>query len=165
MIAEQTPLTTIDNLYNEETDLLLQRVVAATPEQIWRGFTNPELLKQWFAPLPWTVSDVEIDVRPGGRNFFVMQSPEGEQFPNEGTYLQVIENRRLVVTSCLTKNFRPSAQPFFTAVIDIEVTPEGTRYSALAMHKDAADRDAHAQMGFHEGWGQCLDQLIELVNR
>src|SRR5512147_2479891 len=65
-------------------DLVLDRVVPAPRAKIWRGWSEPALLKQWFAPLPWTVTDAEIDLRPGGLFRFVMQSPEGQSFPNTG---------------------------------------------------------------------------------
>ena len=47
-------------------DLLLDREVAPSAEALWRGWTDPELLKQWFCPLPWRVTEAEIDLRPGG---------------------------------------------------------------------------------------------------
>ena len=47
-----------------------------------------------------------------------------------------------------------------TAVISIEPAEHGTRYSALAMHGDAETRERHAEMGFYDGWGTALDQLV-----
>ena len=51
----------------------------------------------------------------------------------------------------------------FTAVISLEAHGTGTKYTAKAMHKDEADRQKHDEMGFHVGWGICLDQLVALV--
>jgi len=42
---------------------------------------------------------------------------------------------------------------------------EGTKYTAIALHKDEADRKKHENMGFHTGWGQCLDQLVALAKK
>ena len=55
----------------------------------------------WFAPKPWTVSDCEMDLRPGGIFRFVLRSPEGEEFPNVGCYLEIVPNERLVWTDAL----------------------------------------------------------------
>lgn len=60
--------------------LVLRRVLDATPEKIWKAWTTPELLRQWFAPKPWTISDVQLDPRPGGVFNFVMHGPDGERF-------------------------------------------------------------------------------------
>ena len=58
----------------------------------------PTLLKQWFAPLPYTTPVAELDVRPGGSAFIVMRGPDGKDLPNRGVYLEVVPNERLVST-------------------------------------------------------------------
>ncbi len=146
-----------------ELDLVLERVVDAPRELIWRAWTQPEHLKKWFAPVPWTTVDCEIDLRPGGIFRTVMRSPEGQDFPNVGCFLEIVENERLVWTDALAPGYRPALKSFFTAIITLEDHGAGTRYTARALHKDDADRKTHEDMGFHEGWSQCLDQLLDLV--
>lgn len=159
---------------NPELDLVLERVVAVPRELVWRAWTTPEHLVKWFTPVPWKTIDCEIDLRPGGIFRTVMQSPEGEEFPGSGCYLEVIEHRRLTWTSALEPGFRPVVPPeappetcgvfAFTAVISLEDAPGGgTRYTALAKHASPAQRKAHEDMGFHNGWGAALDQLVALV--
>jgi uncharacterized protein YndB with AHSA1/START domain len=142
-------------------DLVLQRTVDVPPELVWEAWTKAEHLRQWFAPRPWTVTECEIDLRPGGMFRFVMRSPEGEEFPNMGCYLEVTPRERLVWTDALLPGYRPSPEPFFTAIVTIEPTSEGTRYTAVAVHRDEENRKKHEEMGFHEGWGQVLDQMVE----
>lgn len=146
-----------------ELDLVLERIVPVPPDLVWKAWTEPEHLKQWFVPKPWTIAEVELDLRPGGVFRTVMQSPEGERFDNPGCYLEVVEGKRLVFTDALQPGFRPSRDPFFTAVVTIEPHGEGTRYVAVAMHRDAEGRLKHEDMGFHDGWGTCLDQMVELI--
>ena len=64
--------------FDPERDLFLARDVAASPEALWRGWTEPDLLKQWFCPKPWRVTDAEIDLRPGGIFRAAMAGPNGE---------------------------------------------------------------------------------------
>lgn len=142
-------------------DLVLERVVDVPPELVWAAWTRPEHLVKWFTPRPWTTVDCEIDLRPGGIFRTVMRSPEGEDHPNVGCYLEVVENQRLVFTDALGPGWRPNPASFMTAVIAIEPHGKGTKYTAIALHKDAADRGKHEEMGFHEGWGKALDQLVE----
>ncbi len=142
-------------------DLVLTRVVDVPRQLVWKAWTDPALVVKWFAPAPWTTVDCEIDLRPAGIFRTVMRSPEGQEFPNVGCYLELVENERLVWTDALQPGFRPSEKPFFTAVITLEDAPGGgTRYTARAMHRNDADRATHEAMGYEVGWSQCLDQLV-----
>src|SRR5262249_22802221 len=88
-------------------DLVLERFVEVSPELVWMAWTQPEHLKKWFTPAPWTTVDCEIDLRPGGVFRTVMRSPEGKDFPNAGCYLEIVPNRKLVWTDALGAGFRP----------------------------------------------------------
>jgi uncharacterized protein YndB with AHSA1/START domain len=155
-----TPVTT-------DRELILTRLIATPREKLFQAWTRPELVVKWFAPRPWSTARAEMDVRPGGSSLVVMRSPEGQEFPNPGVYLEVVENERLVVTDAYTDAWTPSEKPFMTLVLTFEdeAGPSGpaTRYTARVLHWSAADREAHEKMGFHAGWGQCTDQLAELV--
>ena len=146
-----------------DRDLVLTRIIDAPPEKVYRAWTEPELLKQWFAPLPYTTSAVEIDVRAGGSSMIVMRSPEGVDMPNPGVYLEVVPNERIVATDAYTSAWEPSAKPFMTLILTFENQDGKTKYTAVARHWTVADREAHEKMGFHVGWGICTDQLAALV--
>jgi uncharacterized protein YndB with AHSA1/START domain len=144
-------------------DLVLTRVFDAPPAMVFRAWTEPELLKQWFAPRPYTTPVADLDVRPGGANLVVMRAPDGTEIPNPGVFLEVVENQRLVLTNAYTKAWEPSEKPFMTLIVTFEDLGGRTRYTALARHWSVADREAHERMGFHEGWGRCADQLGGVV--
>ena len=148
-------------------DLTLTRETSLPREAVWRALTEPELLKQWFCPKPWSVAECDLELWPGGRFYTVMQSPEGDQFPGEGCVLEVVENTILVWASHLLPGFRPKTpepEAFpFTAIIQLDSIEGGTRYSATLLHADAAGREKHAAMGFESGWGAAFDQLVELM--
>lgn len=148
----------------EGRDLILTRIFDAPREKVFAAWTDPELIKQWFAPRPWTTPKVETDVRPGGANLVVMRAPDGSEFPCHGVYLEVVKNERLVHTDAFTAAWEPSEKPFMTVVLTFEdLGSNKTKYTARVHHWSVADREAHETMGFHQGWPQCTEQLAALV--
>lgn len=158
----------LEIILDPKRDLKLERVVNVPRELVWRAWTTPEDVKKWFTPVPWRTVDCEIDLRPGGIFRTVMRSPEGKEFPGTGCYLEVVPNEKLVWTSALEPGFRPARQIpeafIFTAIILMEPSGAGTKYTAIAMHQDEEGAKKHSDMGFHDGWGKALDQLVEHVS-
>jgi uncharacterized protein YndB with AHSA1/START domain len=101
-----------------------------------------------------------------------MRSPEGQEFPSAGCYLEVVPNEKLVWTSALGPGYRPAIRAagtescdelYFTAIIVLEAQGTLTKYTAIAMHGDEATSKKHEEMGFYQGWGKVLDQLVALA--
>lgn len=154
-------------IIHPKLDLVLELEIDLTPEEIWKGWTTPDLLCKWFCPSPWKVTEAEVDLKPGGIFRFVMQSPEGQQFPNEGCILVAETYKKFVWTSALLSNFRPlppdSQAMLFTGEIYLQADGKKTKYTAIARHGNEDDFNKHAQMGFKEGWTACARQLETLM--
>jgi uncharacterized protein YndB with AHSA1/START domain len=154
----------------EGNDLVLERILDAPRELVWKAWTDPEHLKRWWAPRPYQTPEVEMELRPGGIFYTRMTGPDGFDFSGAGCFLEVVEGERIVWTSALGPGYRPNDSRAdcggfpFTAIVTLEDAGDGrTLYRAVAMHKDQADRDTHEKMGFHDGWGTCADQLGEVA--
>jgi uncharacterized protein YndB with AHSA1/START domain len=148
---------------NLERELTLTRIIDATPDKLFRAWTEPDLIVQWFTPPPYKTIAAEVDLRAGGSSLVVMQAPDGTEIPNRGIYLEVVKNERLVFTDAYTSAWVPSEKPFMTGILTFEEHEGKTKYTARVMHWTVADREAHEKMGFHEGWGIATDQLEALV--
>jgi len=155
---------------NPKLDLILERVVDVPRELVWKAWTTPEYLMKWFTPEPWKTVDCELNLRPGGLFRSVMRSPEGDEHENIGCYLEVVENERLVWTDALEQGYRPTNKPsdclvdfYFTAIISLEPHKNGTKYKVIALHGNEEGRKKHEEMGFHDGWGKALEQLVAFV--
>ena len=146
-------------------ELVLTRLIDAPRAKLFRCWTDPTLLKQWFAPKPYTTPVADVDLRIGGASWIVMRSPEGQEIPCPGTYLEIVPDKKLVFTDAYTGDWMPKAdgKPFMTVIITFEDEGERTRYTARVRHWTKQDYDTHVQMGFHQGWGQCADQLAALA--
>lgn len=141
-------------------DLHLHRILKAPRALVWRCWTEPELLKPWFCPVPHRTTHAVMDVRPGGQ-FLTVMEVDGQSHEGDGSYLHVDPGRALVFTDLLLSDWRPVAAPFlgFTAWLTIADHPEGTEYTVLARHRTPEDAERHEAMGFTRGWGTVADQL------
>lgn len=145
-------------------DLVISRLVRAPRAKLWRAWTEPELLKAWWCPRPWTTEVRAFDLRPGGAFHTFMQGPDGGTSDNPGCFLDVLPQSRIVFTSCLTGGWRPHAPWMaFTALISMADEGAATRYVAHVMHPDQATRDKHEGLGFFDGWNTGIDQLDALA--
>jgi uncharacterized protein YndB with AHSA1/START domain len=156
----------------QDTDLVLERTLDAPLALVWKAYTDPEHLKQWFAPKPYEISECELDLRPGGIFRIRMVGPDGFDtgHGNPGCVLEVAEGRKLVWTSALGPGYRPNeagegCESFpMTAIVTFADAGNGkTAYKAIALHRNMADKETHEKMGFHEGWGTVAGQLEEFA--
>lgn len=152
-------------------ELTLDIVIRAPKAAIWRCWTEPDLLKKWFCPKPWSVTEVDMDLRVGGLFRTKMQGPgpDGQIMTQDGpgVFLEVISQEKLVFTDAFTPGWIPVGKPFMVAeVILLDGPSDGTtHYIAKARHWNAEDYEAHEKMGFHEGWKAAADQLEVLAQQ
>jgi uncharacterized protein YndB with AHSA1/START domain len=145
-------------------ELVLTRLIDVPREKLWRCWTEPALLVQWFTPPPWKTTSAKVDVRAGGSSLVMMKGPEGQEMPHRGVYLEVVKNEKLVFTDAYTTAWEPAAKAFFTAILTFEDAGAGqTKYTARAVHWTQEDCEAHDKMGFHQGWGIATDQMTALA--
>ena len=146
---------------NHERELALARIIDATPEQVYRCWTTPELFPEWFCPKPWRAEATKMELWPGGAAITTMYGPDGEVFPNPGVYLEVTPNRKLVFTDAYTEGWVPTeGGGMMTAVLTFEPREEGkTLYTARCGHPTVEKLKQHEAMGFLEGWGAVAEQM------
>lgn len=161
----------IKDTLDPKLDLFMERSIDVPVELVWKAWTDAAQLKQWFTPAPWTTPECEIDLRPGGKFFTTIESPEGERMSLTGCYLEIEENRKLVWTDALGPEFRPSGEPnhcidhFFTATLLLASENGGTKYTVIIRHADEEACRKHAERGFPGGWDEALKQLVAMVKK
>lgn len=151
--------------HDETLDLVITRELKAPRAKLWRAWTEPELLAQWWAPKPWRTQVKALEVYPGGAFHLIMRGPDGEDFSSPGSFLHIENERTLVWTSALQRGWRPVDKPGFpmTVTITMEQHGQGTRYTAHVLHATREQVEQHKEMGFFDGWGTCISQLDELA--
>jgi uncharacterized protein YndB with AHSA1/START domain len=150
--------------FNPELDLAVARVIAAPRSAVWKAWADPASFEKWWVPAPEICRVRAMDLRPGG-SLRTEISEDGADFrPHlNACFLAVDELERIVFTDALLAGWRPAETSFMTAVIAMKDHPEGTEYTASAMHRNVADRDRHEKLGFADGWGTVARQLADLV--
>ncbi len=93
-------------------ELVITRLIAASPEQIWEVWTKPEHIKHWWGPNGFTNTIYTMDVKPGGSWDFVMHGPDGRDYKNKSVYAEVVKYKRLV--------FDHISGPVFRATVTFE---------------------------------------------
>jgi uncharacterized protein YndB with AHSA1/START domain len=153
----------LDATFDPALDLVIERDLDVSPQHVWACWTDPAHLVQWFTPAPFGTESAEIDPVPGGGFHVVMRTPDGELMDQgTGCVLEAVENERFTWTSALGPDFRPlpAAEMAFTATVTMAPSDAGTRYRVVARHVRAEDKEQHEAMGFVEGWGAAIDQLV-----
>jgi uncharacterized protein YndB with AHSA1/START domain len=77
-------------IYSDGTDLVFERVFEAPREQVWKAFTDPEIIPRWWGKHGTTTTVVEMDVRPGGKWRYVNSDPDRDDVTFYGEYLEVV---------------------------------------------------------------------------
>jgi len=123
---------------NPELDLTMTRVIRAPRALVWRAWSEPESFAQWWVPAPAKCRVAAMEMRAGGA-LVTEISEDGRAFvPHmNACFLHVTDGERIVFTDTLTGGWRPSDQPFMTAIISLADRPEGTEYAAYVMHRAA----------------------------
>ncbi|HEY2632897.1 MAG TPA: SRPBCC domain-containing protein [Solirubrobacteraceae bacterium] len=146
-------IDTADAVMTSETSLRVQRSYEASPEEVFNAWTNPEVLRRWWAVHPHGSTPVaEVDLRVGGRYRLSMESPEGERHTVQGEYLEVDSPRRLVY-SWQWELDAGGLGPAST--VTVEFHERGDRTEVVLEHAglpDSEARDRHAH-----GWTECMD--------
>ena len=143
-------------------ELTIERLIDAPVAAVWSAYTDH--LGEWFCPAPWRAEVIAMDLRPGGRSAITMHGPDGQVMPNEGVYLEVVPERRIVFTDAFRKGWMPQG-PFMIGFMDFAPEGKRTRYRGGARHWTAEALDQHKAMGFEAGWTTVAEQLEAVAKR
>jgi uncharacterized protein YndB with AHSA1/START domain len=151
---------------NPDLDLTLQRVIRAPRTTVWRAWTDPTQLAQWWVPAPTVARVDRLEPRPGGA-LVTRMSDDGVAFvPHlDALFLVVDDLERLVFTNAVDSRWRPADPNPIAMVAEILFAdhPVGTDYRVVVRHGDPAARARHEEIGFFDGWGAVTAQLVAVV--
>jgi uncharacterized protein YndB with AHSA1/START domain len=144
------------------TGLAITRVFDAPRSLVFKAWTNPKMMMQWWGPKYFTAPLVESDPRDGGKIRIHMQGPDGTIYPMHGVYEKVVAPEQLVIRYFIEDDKGNIALETLTSV----TLTEQNGKTKLAMQVDVVKATAEAAFmleGMNEGWNQQLDRLVELL--
>jgi uncharacterized protein YndB with AHSA1/START domain len=143
------------------SDLVVERTFAAPPTRVFAAWSDPELLRRWWAAAPgWATPEVEVDLRVGGRYRLSMRDPEAPApYTVVGEYLEIDPPRRLVYTWAWETPGAPDGDAVSTVSVDFEEAEGGTR--VVLTHRGLADADSVER--HDHGWRAVLANLDATV--
>ena len=140
--------------------LRLERRFAAPPGEVFDAWTNPEVLRRWWAAgEDWEGVSADVDLRVGGKIRLGMRNPDGVEYFGGGEYREIERPARLVYT--WTWEGSPDS-PSADSLVTVELEPDGDGATRLVLTHEGLrteeSRDQHA-----EGWSLCFDNLERRV--
>lgn len=145
------------NMPDDALRLHLERVVSAPPGRVFALNTEPQLLAQWWGPNGFTIPNVEVDARVGGRYRIEMQPPDGDAFFLSGEYRTVEPATRLAYTF----RWEPPDPDDRETVVVLSLQPLGESTALTVEHGDFATEER--QVLHVQGWSESIDRLEELI--
>jgi uncharacterized protein YndB with AHSA1/START domain len=136
--------------HTTDRELATSRLIDAPPERVFKAFSDPLHLAQWWGPNGFTNSFDEFDFRPGGRWRFVMQGPDGRKFVNESLFLEIVASERVVL--------RHESAPQFELTITFQQMGAKTVVGWRQVFNTESERDRIAQFALQAN-EQNLDRL------
>lgn len=155
----------LDNLaaIPDDRRLELERVLPAPRELVWKMFSDPYHLSQWWGPKGFTNPVIEIEFREGGRWYHVMRGPDGRDYPADSEFIEIAPPERIVYRNRQLDDavFAGNPPPSFLRVITFTDLGGGQTLLKLEAYFDsAADKDAVIRRGFAAGTLESWDKLV-----
>lgn len=160
-------------------EFVIARTFDAPRELVWKVWTEPAHIRNWWGPRIFSCSRCEIDLKVGGAYLYAMRAEDGSEFPLKGRFLEIVVPEKIVMTmdhSGLPKEWhdlvnpdRPKEQ--LTPALDLvstvtfEARGSQTEFTLRTLFDSAAMRDRFVQIGMREGWIESLEKFAEELQR
>jgi uncharacterized protein YndB with AHSA1/START domain len=148
-----------------EQEFVVKRVFTTSRALLFQVFTQPEHLKRWWAPQPYTIATCTIDLRPGGIWHYSIRSPEGQEHWARSVYREIVPPEKLVYTSTFADEHANPIEGVPEHLTTIIFTEEGgkTKATAHIQFTSAAALKVALDMGMQQGMNMTWDYLLGYV--
>ncbi len=142
-----------------ERELVITRIFDAPPERVFKVWTDPQHMAEWWGPMGFTTPVCELDVRPGGAIRVDMRAPDGTMYPTKGVFQEIVEPERLVIATTFLEDEAGNPQLEGLTTVTFAELDGKTKLTLHTVVSMKAPEAAGAISGMEEGWNQSLDKL------
>jgi uncharacterized protein YndB with AHSA1/START domain len=147
-----------------DRELVIIRIFDAPRDLVFKAWTDPKHMAQWWGPKNFTNPVCELDVRPGGAIRIEMRAPDGTTYPCAGTFHEIVEPVKLVFTTFKLDN-KGNAEIELLNTVTFDDHNGKTRLTLRARVVKSLPQAAAALAGMDQGWNQSLDRLVAYVSK
>lgn len=161
-----------EQIFSNSLPVELSRVFQAAVEQVWKAWTEVDLIKQWWGPKDFSCPDARIDFREGGKYNFAMQGPDGKVIWSGGVFEEIIPYQKIAYTDSFTdKNGKVVSSSEYgmpgewPEALYVTLTFEklGDGSTKMHLYHEGIPKEMHDDCV--EGWSQSIDKMQRLVER
>ena len=145
-----------------DAEVTLVRVFDAPRDLVWKAWTDPEQLAQWWGPKDFTNPVCEIDVRRGGKILIHMRAPDGTVYPMTGVFHEIDPPRRLVFEDAAVDENGNILLEGFT-IVTFEEQGRKTKLTIESIAVAVGPGSTEMCKGMETGWAESLDRLADRV--
>lgn len=146
-------------------ELVITRTFDAPRALVWRAWTDPEHVKQWWGPQGFHNESCTADIRVGGKFRLEMRAPDGNVYPSVGTFREIVRNERIVYEGEAMEGHPCGAgiPPRATVTVSFTEQDNKTRLTLHTRFVSAEHKQAAADARFVISWEEALDRLAEAL--
>ncbi len=157
---------------DRERELVITRVFDAPRELVWRAWTEPERVMQWWGPTGFTSPVSKIDLRVGGENLNCMRSPDGKDLWSKGIYREIIPPERLVITDSFADEEGNTVSASYYGMdpgwplemlVTLTLEEEDGKTKMILRHSGEGDINDKDIDDMRQGWSQSFDKLADYL--
>lgn len=150
-----------------EKSILVSREFEAPLADVWRAYTEPELLDQWWGPAPWRAETKQMNFKPGGYWLYAMVGPEGEKHWARMDYMAIDHHKSFDVQDSFSdeNGVINNDLPVSKGKSTFTKTANGTSVDFKLIYSTVEQLQTIVEMGFEQGITMCMDQLEALFKK
>jgi uncharacterized protein YndB with AHSA1/START domain len=156
-------MTDRNNPSTAPKELVITRLFDAPRALVFKAWTDPKHVAQWWGPKGYTNPVCELDVRPGGAIYIEMTGPDGIAIPNRGIFQEIVEPERIVFTTTAFEDEAGNARLEVLNTITLTEVNGKTRLTMHAVVLTATPEVAVSLAGMEQGWNESLDRLADTL--
>jgi uncharacterized protein YndB with AHSA1/START domain len=139
--------------------LSIKKVFDAPIELVWKAWTDPDHIVQWWAPPGMKITVVDHNFKVGGKWKYSMPMPDGNLFISEGTYIEIEPLKKIVTTA----DFKPMTEGVELHVL-FEADGNKTIFTFSVVHETEEYTKQQEKMGFYNGWGSAFNRMENVLS-